>query len=126
MKKFFFALNIIAGILSPLAFQTSYASTESFLEDVGTESPFSTQAQDQRNLPALIGAIIQIFLSLLAAIFVVLLIFGGYQWMTAAGDSEKAKKAKETITNAIIGLVIIVLSYAITRFVVQGLVKAVR
>jgi uncharacterized membrane protein YwzB len=74
----------------------------------------------------LIGGIIQIFLSLLAAIFVVLLILGGYYWMTARGNEEGVKKAKETITNAVIGLVIILLSYAITKFVVTGLTKAVK
>ncbi len=67
------------------------------------------------------AVVIQAFLSLLGIIFVVLILIAGYNWMTAGGEEEKIRKAKDTIKKAIIGLAIIILSYAITYFVFKYL-----
>jgi amino acid transporter len=73
----------------------------------------------------IIAAIAQIFLGLLGIIFIILLIFAGFQWMTASGNEEKVTKAKETITRAIIGLAIIIAAYSITYFVFNALNESV-
>ena len=65
----------------------------------------------------IIAIIIKGFLSLLGVIFIILILIGGYNWMTAAGEEEKIKKAKDTLRRAIIGLLIVVSAYAITYFV---------
>jgi len=69
----------------------------------------------------IIGAVIQAFLSILGIIFLILMIYAGYSWMTARGDEQKVTKAKETITAAIIGLVIVIGAYALTFFVISKL-----
>jgi len=69
------------------------------------------------NTATIVGQIIQIFLSLLGAIFIGLMIYGGYEWMMARGNTEQVEKAREIIKNAIIGLVIVIASYAISYFV---------
>jgi hypothetical protein len=76
---------------------------------------------DTASIPDIISTVISTFLSLLGIIFVILMIYGGYNWMTAAGDESKVTKAKETITRAIIGLIITVSAYAITYFVFTAL-----
>lgn len=126
MKKFILVLNIVASILVPLSTQVVYASPEGFLQNTAANSPFSTEAQSKTTLPELVGKIIGIALSLLAAIFVLLMIYAGFKWMMARGEADDVKKAKETMINAVIGLVIIVLSYAITKFVVAGLTKSIK
>lgn len=63
------------------------------------------------------GTAVSAFLSLLGVIFIILMIFAGYNWMTAGGDEEKITKAKSTIKRAIIGLLIVVGSYAIWWFI---------
>jgi len=68
-----------------------------------------------------ISSIIAIFLSLLGVIFFILMIYGGYNWMTAAGDEKKVEKAKDTIRNALIGLVIVIAAYAISVLVITRL-----
>jgi hypothetical protein len=65
----------------------------------------------------LVARIIFTGLSVLATIFVVLIIISGYQWMTAGGNEEQVAKAKKNISNAVIGLVIILSAYAITWFI---------
>jgi RsiW-degrading membrane proteinase PrsW (M82 family) len=57
-------------------------------------------------------------------VFLILIIYGGILWMTAAGNEEKVKKAKELITEALIGLVIVLAAYAISYFVLNQLVNA--
>ena len=58
--------------------------------------------------------VIEAFLGLLAIIFIILIILGGYGWMMAGGDESKVTAAKERIKQAIIGLIITVSAYAIT------------
>ncbi|MCK4554677.1 hypothetical protein KAU19_07015 [Candidatus Parcubacteria bacterium] len=69
----------------------------------------------------IIATIIQTALSFLGVIFLMLMIYGGYLWMTARGNEEQTTKAKNTITAAIIGIVIVLSAYAISYFVVKKL-----
>ncbi|MDO8669468.1 MAG: hypothetical protein Q7K65_04200 [Candidatus Buchananbacteria bacterium] len=73
------------------------------------------------DLKLVIGQIIQIFLGFLGVIAVVLIIYAGWLWMSAGGDSAKVTKAKDYIKNAIIGIVIILAAYIITSFVLTQL-----
>ena len=47
----------------------------------------------------------------------IFLIIGGYQYLTAGGDPKKAQKAKNTLTYAIIGLVLLLLAWLILEFI---------
>ncbi len=69
----------------------------------------------------IISTIIQVVLSFLGVIFLVLMIYGGYLWMMAKGNEEQVTKAKNLITAAIIGLVIVMAAYAISWFVISKL-----
>lgn len=69
----------------------------------------------------LAAKIIQVVLSLLAIIFLVLMIIAGFNWMTAAGNDDKIKESTATIKTAIIGLIIVLGAYAITYFVFKYL-----
>lgn len=51
-------------------------------------------------------------------IAVVMLVFGGFKYIISGGDSAKVTSAKNTIIYAIIGLIIVILAYAIVNFVV--------
>ena len=76
---------------------------------------------DGNNLAANAGKITQAFLSLLGIVFLVLMLYGGYSWMTAAGDQGKVERAQNTIRRAIIGLIITVGAFAITQFILVRL-----
>lgn len=76
------------------------------------------------DLITIIGRIINIFLGFLGVVFLVLLLYAGYLWMTSAGNAETVEKAKTTIRNSIIGLVIIASAWAITAFVLNALIGA--
>ena len=59
-------------------------------------------------------------LSFLGIIFLILAIYGGFTWMTSQGNEKKVDKAQSIILNAVIGLVIVALAYAISYFVVKS------
>lgn len=75
-------------------------------------------------LPIIIGNIIYGALSLTGIIFVILIIYGGFMWMQARGNTEDVTKAKKIIESAIIGIVLIGLAFAMTNFVVDRIVEA--
>jgi len=73
--------------------------------------------------PDIVAFIINAVLSFLGIIFIILVIYGGYTWMVARGDAQKVTKAKDTITEAVIGLIIVFAAYAISYFVTSSLVS---
>ena len=72
------------------------------------------------NLPQAVGKMIGAGLSMLGLVFLGLMLYGGFRWMTARGGEKEVTQAKDTITNAIIGIAIIVGAYAITDFVLKA------
>lgn len=82
-------------------------------------------AQAQAQLAEKVGKLIGIVLTVIGAFFLILLIYGGYKWMMARGAPEEAKKAKDIITDAVIGLIIILAAYLISTFIVGKLTEAV-
>lgn len=72
------------------------------------------------DIPTLAGNVIGTALSMIGVLFFILMIYGGFTWMTARGNEQQTEKAKTTITAAVIGMIIVLASYAITRFVFQA------
>jgi len=71
-----------------------------------------------------IANIIRIFMGLLGLVAVVIILLGGFKWMTAGGAEEKVTEAKGLITSGVIGLAIIVSAFAIATFVINSLISA--
>lgn len=65
--------------------------------------------------------IINVVLGLLATIFLLLVVIAGFQWMTSGGNQEKTKAAMSRIKSALIGLIIVTLSWSISFFVLRRL-----
>lgn len=68
-------------------------------------------------IPTKIGQIVGAVLAFVGVIFFVIIIYGGFMWMTAGGNEEKVKKAIELIVQAVVGLIIIGAAYLITKFI---------
>jgi len=67
---------------------------------------------------AIVGAVITMVLGLLGVVFLVLAIYAGYSWMTAGGNEEIVEKARKTIINSVIGIIIVLAAYALSRLIV--------
>jgi hypothetical protein len=91
-----------------------------------TGEDFATQAGlGSGHLPATIAQIIRVALGFLGIVAVVIILFGGFKWMTAGGNDDKVKEAKKLIISGIIGLVIILSAFAIATFVLSQVQSAV-
>lgn len=81
-----------------------------------TAGEAGTALKDNSDIKTSAGKIIGVALSFVGAIFFILMIYGGFLWMTARGDEGQVTKAKDMIFAAVIGLVIVLSAYAITSF----------
>ena len=71
------------------------------------------------DLTGLILKAVNVILLVAGVVAFIVLIFGGIGYMTSSGDPEKAEKAKNTIIYAIIGIVVVMLAYAIVMFIAK-------
>ena len=71
-----------------------------------------------------IANIINIVLGFLGIIAVIIILAGGFKWMTAGGNEDKVAESKQMIIQGVIGLVIIFAAWAIASFVISGLQSA--
>ncbi len=113
--------------LMPLNFSAAQSNSSSSLLEgqIGIEEIGRVYGNQKQDLRVLVGKIINIVLGFLGAIFLALTVYAGFKYMTAGGNEEKTKEALALLRNAIIGLVIILLAWAITRIVTIMLSRAV-
>ncbi|MFA6307674.1 MAG: pilin [Patescibacteria group bacterium] len=75
----------------------------------------------QRPLEDTIGGVINVILGFLGILTTLIILWGGFKWMTSYGSSDKIDEAKKLIQAGIIGLVIVLTAYAISRYVILNL-----
>lgn len=95
------------------------------LSGTTSDNPVTSDTSANR-LFLFIGKIINVAFGLLGIVFVVLILYAGFTWMTAQGDTKAVDKAKTMLTQAVIGLIIMVLAYSITGFVMRSISEATR
>lgn len=83
------------------------------------EDPSTTLGLGTADLKETVLNIITLVLGLLGIIAVIMILWGGFQWMTAGGNTEKVDSAKKILSAAIFGLVIVILAWAIVNFVIR-------
>jgi hypothetical protein len=93
--------------------ETVFAQTAG---DFGTDKLSSVNLGNQ-DLQKTISGIINVFLGFLGILATIIILYGGFVWMTSGGNAEKIDKAKRILINGVIGLLIILSSYAIARFI---------
>lgn len=79
----------------------------------------SCAAQSGRSFTDVLAKIVNIISIIVGAAAVLMIIFGGFRYITSGGDSGNISAAKNTILYAIIGLVIVALAQVIVRFVLR-------
>ena len=102
------------------AFEIDDDSNNDPLDNAASTAGFQTAGAKTR-MNVIIATIIQAVLAFLGVVFLILMIYGGYMWMTARGNEEQVNKASKTIVAAIVGLIIILSAYAISFFVIKAL-----
>lgn len=123
----FFRRSLAAGAAAYAFLAAKAVMAQNLGQDLLTQTGQQAGLQSgtaAQSLPVIVGNLIRTFISLLGLIFLVLIVYGGWLWLTARGESERVEKAKDTITRALIGLVIVVSAYALTSFIVSRIVAS--
>ncbi len=74
---------------------------------------------DESKLDDTVGAIVNILSIIVGIVALIMIIIGGFYYITSSGDSGKISSAKNTVIYAIVGLIIVALAQVIVRFVLN-------
>lgn len=121
MNKIFKCLTIMtAAFLLTFSFAAMPVSAIDLGEDVVTDN------LDLGDTPPteIAANLIKIILSFLGILAVIIILIGGFKWMTAGGNEDQVAEARKIIVAGIIGLVIILASWGIASFVLSNLITA--
>jgi len=132
MKKYLKNLLVFVCLLS-LSFISIQANAQLLNSDgqenvidhmkkTGDGADYNTQGDENDFLISDVAStVVTAFLGLLGIIFLVMILIGGFNWMTAAGNDDKVTKARATLIRGVIGLVIVLAAYMISVFVFKAL-----
>ena len=119
---------LVMGLMSaatalPASAQTTFApgSPSGALNQAAGET---TLAGGEDQVFVTIGNVVNIILGLLGIVFFILLLWAGFIWMTARGDTDKVAEATRMITQAVVGIIIILSAFAISNFAISQLLDA--
>ena len=111
MKKLILGLTTLAVLVVPTVALAQI--------NLNYKNPSATFNLGSANLESTVIKIVQWVLTLLGLIAVIMIIYGGFIWLTAGGNEDKVSTAKRIISAAVIGLIIVLLAWAIITFVVN-------
>ena len=78
--------------------------------------------EEGKDLPDMIGSLINIALSFVGILLLGYMLYAGFLWMTSGGDEKGKEKAIMMIKNSVIGLLIVIASFAISNYVLKSLI----
>lgn len=123
-------LVLITNLLSFAVAPSMLADTDGEIDTLILEqlepiqSVYGQDDVDSKTFARAIADIIKIVLGFLGLIFLILILWAGFRWMTSAGNEEQITQAKKMMVAAVIGAAIVLAAYAITFFVIDSLLEA--
>jgi len=120
ISAYFFLISCLVLDLSYTVAKAALTCPEGTEEKAGICVPKNdkTGLLGSSNLVELIKNIINILLYIGGAIAVLFVIIGGYQYLTSGGNEEAAEKGRKTVTNAVIGIILMAMAFTIINVVV--------
>jgi hypothetical protein len=118
------------GVCSGAVTPTNTSTTPSSGTNVTLENPLTfcgkgtSALSGQQCVQLIIGNVIKAALGIVGSIALLMIMWGGFRWLTAMGNSEKVEKGKEILIWSVIGLIVIFGAYAITSYVITALTGA--
>lgn len=122
-------MGLIAPWVSPAI--VSGANIQNSLCDAATTQHINDKPEDcktstsgsESHFQKVLARIINIFSLIVGVVAVIMIIFGGFKYITSGGEPEKIKTAKQALVYALIGLIIVALAQIIVKFVLNQAAK---
>jgi hypothetical protein len=118
LPKIVIATFISALLLTPVVVMGNYQVPTPDRPPVGA-IPTGTGVNQTTGLIGVISQVVRFALGFLGVVIFLLFLYAGFQYATAAGDSDKTKEATDTMRNAVIGLIIIFISFAAVNAILE-------
>ncbi|PIR02877.1 MAG: hypothetical protein COV60_03290 [Candidatus Magasanikbacteria bacterium CG11_big_fil_rev_8_21_14_0_20_43_7] len=122
MKRFIVFAVSLAFFLGVVSHAYALDLGNTYTKNAANKAGYSQDTNDT-SFAQTLGVVVKTVLGFVGIIFLLLMVYAGFLWMTARGDSGQVDKAKEIIIQSIVGLVITVGAYSITAFVVPIILK---
>jgi len=119
-----FGVFIISPVYSAIDLSKEYGLSDTLNTGTGEGSETLRTVFKNQKPSEIIGTIIGAALAFIGVLFFVLIVYGGFLWMTARGKEERYNQAKEYIYQAIIGLIIVSAAYLLTKYIGQAVIDA--
>ena len=117
ISKYLVSFFVMVMLVAPAFVLVAQAQPEIGLDDANSVLNLQDPATDD---PAeMVANIVAYLMTFLGLIAIIVILLGGFRWMTAAGNEDKVADAKKTIIAGCIGLIIILGAYAIVTFVIN-------
>lgn len=122
MKKKLFAYSLLFLIILPIFASAGFESIGD--GKVKVPNPLMGQAgpADEPKFGGLVTNVLNVALAVVGSIAVIFLVYGGFRYVTAHGNEEQAEAAKKIIQQSILGLIIVVLAFAIITIITNALI----
>ncbi len=112
------AAALAASVQSPMRLTAADGISEYGITQIARQAGLPT---GQPTPSTAVAAAINVVLGFVGALLLLLVVYSGFLWMTAAGSEEKVTKAKKFMANAVIGLAIILAGYGLASFLIAQL-----
>lgn len=123
LKKLAISAASLAAVIIPAV---AFAQTSVNADTLGLSQANEGLGMGSKDVRTTVGSIIRAFMGLLGLVAVVIILLGGFKWMTSGGAEEKVQEAKKLIISGVIGLIIILSAYAISTFVVNAIINGTK
>src|SRR3989344_5803433 len=117
-KKILWAVGGAVGVIA------LFFATVAFAQ-ISIDLPTNFAGFSSQDLRTTIENIVRIILGFIGFIFLLLILYGAFMWMTSGGLQDRVNRAKKILASAVIGLVITLMAYSISGFVITTLQQAV-
>jgi len=114
------AVGFVTSIALMMSTMVPAVNAQGFISQGDNPQAVSTATGGQGSFRQLALTIVNFFLTFLGLIAVVMIIYGGFLYVSAAGNQEKIESAKKIIMYAVIGIIVILLSFAIVNTVLTA------
>ncbi|MFB6181285.1 MAG: hypothetical protein ABEJ24_00090 [Candidatus Magasanikbacteria bacterium] len=116
-----FSLFLVSFILPSQAAAVEIGGQGSVLSNAAKEAGYEPKKTDETTFAQQAGRIVKGAMSFLGIIFTVLMVYGGFLWMTARGNEDQVDRAQRIVTNSVIGLILAVGAFSLSNWVVETL-----
>ena len=120
----FITCLVFASLVKPVSAFTCPEKTVRVGESVSALSECNVEkTEGDKSLMSNVSMLINVFASVMGFLAVGMIIYGGFMLLTAQGDPAKIKRGKDEVTYSIIGVLLVLLAYAIVNFVMNSGIK---